>query len=60
MKKDDEMILSEMKQLIFLCETTSSIHIKNQAKIRLMRLSQIPKDNPFAIRTVYEYIQTRK
>jgi len=48
----EENLLMEMKALINLCEITDNKAIRERAKIKLMQLSDIPKDNPYALKTV--------
>ena len=44
----EESIIAEMKALINLVELTDNKSIRYRAKVKLMQLSGIPKDNPFA------------
>jgi len=47
-----EMMCAEMKALIALCESTDSLLVKQAAKRRLLKLSEIPKNNEYADRTI--------
>lgn len=46
----EQSVLAEMKALINLCELTDNKAVRSRAKIKLMQLSEIPKDNPYADR----------
>ena len=45
----EQSLLSEMKALINLCELTDNKAIRSRAKIKLMQLSEIPKDNEYGL-----------
>lgn len=45
----EQSVLMEMKALINLCELTDNKAIRSRAKVKLMQLSEIPKDNIYSL-----------